>query len=170
MGQLVIEEEITEATFGEQLVIEEEIADALIEDADGDAESIPEKEFSETGQTANDEASPVTTVDCLEETPIESTEEPIPMEPESQEKTTSGLVLRKVNDGVNQYTAKMPNFEEKLRKLSIAAACEDIQAENVVEIQLKLAQLKSAEIVSAGVCTLCIHISFIIIIVVVIPM
>merc|ERR1712228_918707 len=91
--QLVIEEEITEATFGEQLVIEEEIADALIEDADGDAESIPEKEFSETGQTANDEASPVTTVDCLEETPIESTEEPIPMEPESQEKTTSGLVL-----------------------------------------------------------------------------
>merc|ERR1712179_564318 len=96
---------------------------------------------------------PSSLVNCIEATEatfVESTNQESIQQAEEAEVKHTGFILKKHTVISNQYTAKMPRFEEKLRQLSFTAAHGDQLAENAVEIQLKLAQLKLAEIVSAS--------------------
>merc|ERR1712142_1348312 len=96
---------------------------------------------------------PSSLVNCIEATEatvVESTNQESIQQAEEAEVKHTGFILKKHTVISNQYTAKMPKFEEKLRQLSFTAAHGDQLAENAVEIQLKLAQLKLAEIVSAS--------------------
>merc|ERR1719334_2556421 len=89
-------------------------------------------------------------IEATEATVIESTKQESIQQAEEAEEKHTGFILKKHAAISSQYTAKMPKFEEKLRQLSFTAARGDQLAENAVEIQLKLAQLKLAEIVSAS--------------------
>merc|ERR1712168_446526 len=104
-----------------------------------------------TEATEATEATDVTeATEATEATVVESTnQEPIQQSVEAEARQT-GFILKKHTAISSQYTAKMPKFEEKLRQFSFIAAHGDQLAENAVEIQLKLAQLKLAEIVSAS--------------------
>merc|ERR1711915_698315 len=96
---------------------------------------------------------PSSLVNCIEATEatfVETTNQESIQQAEEAEVKHTGFILKKHTVISNQYTAKMPKFEEKLRQLSFTAAHGDQLAENAVEIQLKLAQLKLTEIVSAS--------------------
>merc|ERR1712142_1232725 len=82
------------------------------------------------------------TTEATEATFVESTNQESIQQAEEAEVKHTGFILKKHTVISNQYTAKMPKFEEKLRQLSFTAAHGDQLAENAVEIQLKLAQLK----------------------------
>merc|ERR1712179_458137 len=84
------------------------------------------------------------TTEATEATFVESTNQESIQQAEEAEVKHTGFILKKHTVISNQYTAKMPRFEEKLRQLSFTAAHGDQLAENAVEIQLKLAEIVSA--------------------------
>merc|ERR1711872_33861 len=138
----------TEISIVEDMCVKEEKMTDVTESDTLDAPSSLVNCIEATEATEAIEATETT--EATEATFVESTNQESIQQAEEAEVKHTGFILKKHTVISNHYTAKMPKFEEKLRQLSFTAAHGDQLAENAVEIQLKLAQLKLAEIVSAS--------------------